>query len=67
MEKEEAERIVNAIFSELEGRGGFDILNLIRDDTETYDEMHATCVLRVLKVVEVGPGKFDHHWQPESS
>lgn len=35
-----AKRIVNALLANLEGRGGFDIINLIMDDEETYKEMY---------------------------
>lgn len=60
-----ASRIVNAIFNELEGRSGFDMLNIIHDDTEVYDEMHAACVEKVIAAFGGESGEFDHHWEPK--
>ena len=66
MDKETAKNIVNAIFNELEGRSGFDVLNEVRDnDAPTYTEMHATCIERVLCAANGLVGEFDHQWNPE--
>lgn len=65
MHTKTASRIVNAIFSELEGRSGFDMLNMIHADTEVYNEMHATCVEKVIAAFGGESDKFDSHWQPE--
>ncbi len=60
-----AKDIVNAIFSELSGRGGFDILDEVHDDAETYREMHAKCSERVLSAADGDVGKFDDRWNPK--
>lgn len=68
MDQKTAHSIVNSIFSELEGRGGFDILNIIHSDTEVYNEMHATCVKKVIRVADEGSNKSDDAlWTPEQS
>lgn len=40
----EAKRIVNAVLANLEGRSGFDIINLIMDADEVYREMYDSLV-----------------------
>ena len=47
MEKRAAQRIVNEVLAELEGRSGFDIINMIMDDKEIYEDLYGTCVTRV--------------------
>lgn len=67
MHPKSAQRIVNAIFSELGGRKGIGAqLDMIHDDTEVYDEMYAACVEKVIAASEGESGEFDHRWQPES-
>ena len=63
MDKSTAKRIVNMLFAELEGRGGFDILNIIKDDEEVYAEMHSTCIDMVTLAAA---SNFDEHehWNP---
>lgn len=67
MKLDEAQHIVNEIFDELEGRGGFDILNMIRGDKEVYDEMYATCVERVQRASSITDNPQDNIWHPEFS
>lgn len=44
----EAQRIVNAVLSELSGRAGIDNeIDLIREDREVYTEMYGSLVERV--------------------
>lgn len=53
MNKEQATKITEAILSELEGRAGIgDQIDLIRDDSEVWDEMHACLVQTVLDASE---------------
>ena len=47
MTEDQAQNIVNALLSELEGRRGFDIINEVQDDKEVYVEMYATLTDRV--------------------
>jgi len=47
MTEDQAQNIVNALLSELEGRGGFDIINQVQDDKEVYVEMYASLTERV--------------------
>lgn len=42
MTTDQAQNIVNALLSDLEGRGGFDVINEVRGDPETYEELYAT-------------------------
>lgn len=44
MNVDRARRIVNAVLDELEGRGGFDVINQVMDDVEVYREMYAALV-----------------------
>ena len=69
MDKKAAQRIVNALLTELEGRGGFDILNIIHDDTGVYNEMYEACVSEVLKTFfsVSRPDPQDSHWYPEEN
>jgi len=62
MKRKTAKQIVNAIFSELGGRGELD---LILGDPEVYKDMHRACVEKVLKAEEGDVGKWDHRWYPE--
>ena len=65
MDKKAAQRIVNALLTELEGRGGFDILNIIHDDTEVYNEMYAACVDQVREASSSRSDPKDSLWYPE--
>lgn len=66
IEEEQAERIVNAVLCELEGRGGMDILNIIHDDTETYNEMYETLKDRVIDAFKSDDDPTKDRWHPES-
>lgn len=43
-----SEAVVHAVLDELSGRGGFDMIDMLKhDDKEVYDEMLASCVQAV--------------------
>lgn len=66
MDQEIAQRIVNAVFSELGSRGGIgDQLDLIHDDAGVYKEMHESCVEAVMSAADGEVGKFSHNWTPK--
>ena len=65
MNKKQAERIVNALLAELEGRGGMDILNIIHDDTETYSEMYESLVTRTLDAFTSPEDPAKDLWHPD--
>lgn len=58
-----ARHIVNAVLNELEGRGGFDIINVIMADKEVYEDMYDTLVTRTLEAyTEEGDPKEDRYF-----
>ncbi len=65
MTKKTAQLIVNALLTELEGRGGFDILNIIHCDTEVYNEMYAACIAQVREASSSPSDPQDSIWYPE--
>jgi len=52
MTPQEAQRIVNAVLDELSGRGGFDIIEQVMDDTKTYQEMYTSLVSVVIETFD---------------
>lgn len=60
-----AKDIVSAIFSELSGRSGFDILYLEKEDAGDYRDLHAKCSERVLAATAGELGQRDYIWNPE--
>ena len=66
MNKDQAQRIVNAVLTDLEDRGGFDIINQIRDDTEVYEEMYASLVEGTIRAAESNDDPTKSRFHPES-
>jgi len=56
---------VNAILSNLEDRGSFDILNTIHDDKYVYEEMYPDLVETVLKAHKSQRDPKESLWHPE--
>lgn len=65
MTKDEAQRVVNAVLANLEGRSGFDILNLIHDDTDVYEEMYANLTASVQKAAACDDDPKESMWHPD--
>lgn len=61
MTREEAKRIVNAIFEELDSRNVLDILKIYAD-TELYQKLYETCIGKVLS--EEGYSNKSNQWDP---
>jgi hypothetical protein len=63
MTKDQAKRIINALLGNLEGRNGFDIINVIRDDPQVYNEMYASLVEDTIQAAESSddPSKSRFH------
>lgn len=52
MNRKTAERIVNAVLDNLEGRSGFDVINVIIGDEDVYKEMYDSLVHEVQRAAQ---------------
>lgn len=64
MTRDQARRVFNALLTKLEGRSGFDILNMIHGDDEVYNEMYESLVDRTIKAYEAAGDPRKSHWFP---
>ncbi len=62
----EAHRIVNALLYELDGRRGFKVIGEIREDAETYREMHQTLKTVVQEASVKAKVRHDYFSPPEA-
>ena len=60
MTRRDAQNIVNAILQDLEGRRGFGVIGLVKDDTEVYEAMYGELTDVVLEAFRTPDDPKDH-------